>query len=137
KKDKYVELNEALQAVLGLPGFPLGHTTQVFGPSDSGKTSLAFHAAAQAQKQGVLPVFIITEGKVSLDRAKSMGVDVNNIIIVYADFVEDIFKHMDKFLADQSKGDLPVDILFLVDSIGNTVSTESVTFNKDGTTEMG
>src|SRR5690606_33604376 len=86
KKDKYVILNEALQSVLGLPGIPLGHTTQVYGPSDSGKTSLAFHAAAQAQAQGILPIWIVTEAKVSWDRAKLMGVDPENCIIDYAEF---------------------------------------------------
>jgi RecA/RadA recombinase len=136
KKDKYVILNDALQSVIGLPGIPLGHTTQVFGPSDSGKTSLAFHTAAKALEQGVLPIWIVTETKVSWDRAKLMGMDKDECIIDYVEYIEDIFKRIDRYLADQASGDLPVDILIIVDSIGNTVSVDSVTHNKDGTSEM-
>jgi len=137
KKDKFIVLNDALQEVLGLPGVPLSHVVQIFGKSDSGKTSLMFHIAAQAQKQNVLPIFIITEGKVSWDRAKSMGVDIDNSIIEYVDFLEDIFTKIDRYIADVNTGKLPMDIVILVDSIGNTVSVDSVKTNKDGTTEMG
>lgn len=137
KMDLYVQLNEALQAVLGLPGLPLGHVTQVFGLSDSGKTSLVFHAAAQAQKQGILPVFIVTESKVSWDRAKSMGVDTDNCVIEYAQYLEDIFTKIDRIASDVVMGKLPYNVMIFVDSIGNTVSVDSVTENKDGTVEMG
>lgn len=137
KMDLYVQLNEALQSVLGLPGLPLGHITQLFGLSDSGKTSLVFHAAAQAQAQGILPVFIITENKVSWDRAKQMGVDVENCIVEHAEYLEDIFNKIDRITSDVVMGKLPYNVMIFVDSIGNTVSTESVTQNKDGTVEMG
>ena len=53
KPDLYVVLDECLHEVLGLPGMPLGHVIQVYGKSDTGKTSLMFHTAAQAQKQGI------------------------------------------------------------------------------------
>ena len=61
KPEKFIVLDECLQSVIGIPGVPLGHITQVYGKSDTGKTSLLFHTAAQAQKQGVLPVFLMTE----------------------------------------------------------------------------
>jgi len=137
KMDLYVQLNTALQSVLGLPGLPLGHITQLFGLSDSGKTSLVFHAAAQAQAQGILPVFIITENKVSWDRAKAMGVDVDNCIVEHAQYLEDIFTKIDRVTSDVVMGKLPMNIMIFVDSIGNTVSVDSVTENKDGTVEMG
>lgn len=137
KKDSFVVLNEALQAVLGLPGFALGHVTQIFGLSDSGKTSLVFHGAAQAQKFGILPVFIITEGKISWDRAKSMGVDQDNCIVEQAQYIEDIFTKIDRIIADVNTGKLPMNVMIFVDSIGNTVSLDSVKENKDGTTEQG
>lgn len=137
KMDLYVQLNSALQSVLGLPGLPLGHIVQVFGLSDSGKTSLVFHAAAQAQSQGILPVFIITENKVSWDRAKSMGVDLDNCIVENAQYLEDIFTKIDRIVSDVVMGKLPVNVMIFVDSIGNTVSVDSVTENKDGTVELG
>lgn len=137
KKDKYVVLNEALQEVIGMNGLPLGHITQIYGPSDSGKTTLAFHAAAKAQQQGILPIFIITENKVSWERAESMGVDKENAIIEYCEYLEDVFKAIDKYMADIAKGELPMDAMIFVDSIGNSVSADSVKENKDGTTEVG
>jgi len=137
KKDSYIPFNEALQAVTGLPGLPQGHITQVYGPSNGGKTSLALHLAAQAQKQGVLPIFIITEDKLSIPRAEAMGVSMENAILVEATYVEHIFKHVGEFLSQQSSGDLPMDLLFIVDSIGNTISEASVTINKEGVTEVG
>lgn len=137
KKDEYVELNDALKEVMGLKGLPLGHVVMCYGPSDSGKSTLGFHAAAQAQKQGILPVFIITEAKVSWERATAMGVDLDNAIVYHAEYLEDVFKQIDSVLSEQASGNLPMDILIIVDSIGNTLSVSSVTLNKDGTTELG
>lgn len=137
KPDLFLQLNDALKAVLGLPGLPLGHITQIFGLSDSGKTSILFHAAAEAQKQGILPVLIITEGKVSWDRAERMGFDKSNAVIEYATYLEDIFRIIDRVVSDVKMGRLPFNTMIFVDSIGNSVSVESVKENKDGTTEMG
>jgi recombination protein RecA len=137
KKDSYINLNIALQAVTGLPGIPQGHTIQIYGPSNGGKTSLALHLAAEAQKQGVLPVFIITEDKLSLPRAQAMGVDMENAVMLTATYLEDVFMAMDKMLAAQASGELPMDMLIIVDSIGNTLSKTSITVNKDGTSEIG
>lgn len=137
KKDSYIQLNDALQAVTGLPGLPQGHSTMIYGPSNGGKSSIGFHLAAQAQKSKVLPIFIITEGKISLERVALMGVDPEGCIVQHATYIEDVFKCIDKFLVDQASGDLPMDLLFIVDSIGNTISESSVTLNKDGTTEVG
>jgi len=129
KPNMYVELNSALQAVLGLPGLPLGHISQIYGMSDGGKSSLAFHAAAQAQKQGIMPVFIITEGKVDWNRAAAMGLNKEEAITMDATYLEDVF--------DAGSGILPTDVMIFVDSIGNTLSRASVTTNKDGTSEIG
>ena len=137
KKDKYVVVDEALQEVVGLPGLPMGHITQIFGPSDSGKSTLGFHAAVQAQKDGILPIFIITESKVSWDRAEAMGLNVGDCLVFYAEYLEDIFGSIDRVLADMQTGKLPLDCLLIVDSIGNSISSESVTVNKDGTTSTG
>lgn len=134
KKPKYVNLDPAIQSVIGLPGIPLGHITQVFGPSDSGKTSLLFHTAAEAQKQGILPVIIVTEGKVDWDRAAEMGFDKENAIINEScDFLEDVFSFIDKITSDVSNGDLPEDVLIFFDSVGNTLSKDEVEEQKDGT----
>lgn len=137
KKDKLIDLNDALKEVSGLNGLPLGHCYQIFGPSNGGKSSLGFHLAANAQKNDILPIFIITEGKIDLDRVKNMGVDIENCVLDHAEYIEDVFERIDKYLTDQAKGDLPLDIFIIVDSIGNTISKDSVKINKDGTTELG
>lgn len=137
KKESYIQLGTALQAVSGLPGIPVGHIVQCYGPSNGGKTSLALHVAAKAQLDGVLPVFIITEDKLSTERATAMGVNLEKAVIVSATYIEDVFKQIDKFMTYQASGELPMDLLFIIDSIGNTISETSVKINKDGTTEVG
>lgn len=136
KKSKYVELDPCMHEILGMPGLPLGHISQIFGPSDTGKTSLLFHAAAQAQAQGILPVVIVTEGKVDWERAASMGFDGENAIVEEnLEYLEDVFAFIDKITANVSMGDLPQDVMIFWDSVGNTLSRDEVTINKDGTTE--
>lgn len=136
KKDKYVEVNDALKEVIGLPGIPLGHITQIYGMSDTGKTSLLFHIAAEAQKQDILPVMLITEGKVDWNRAKAMGFDKNSAIVNEdLEFLEDAFDFIDKITSDVSMGELPHDVLILWDSVGNTLSREEVEKKEDGTWE--
>lgn len=137
KEDKFVVLDECLYSVLGVPGIPLGHITQVFGKSDTGKTSLMFHTAAQAQQQGILPVMIITEGKVDWNRAAAMGFDAENFCIKneQCEFLEDVFAFIDKITADVASGNLPYNVMIFFDSVGNTLSKEEVTIQADGTWE--
>jgi RecA/RadA recombinase len=138
KDNKYIALEPCLQEIMGLPGIPLGHITQVYGKSDTGKTSLLFHAAAQAQKQGILPVLVITEHKVDWDRAEQMGFDPSGAIIEEnLEFLEDVFGFMDKIITDVTTEALPHDVCIFWDSVGNTISKDEVKINKDGTTEVG
>src|SRR5690554_2081649 len=97
KKPKYVELDPCMHEILGMPGLPLGHINQIFGPSDTGKTSLLFHAAAQAQQQDILPVIIVTEGKVDWDRAEAMGFDRDQAIVEEnLEYLEDVSAFIDQ-----------------------------------------
>lgn len=137
KKPKYVVLNEDLQAALGLPGFPLGDITQIYGDSDTGKSTLMLEAAAKCQQQGIVPVLIIVEKKYREDRARMMGLDPDNAIInLSCRSVEDIFEFADKIIADVNKGRLPHDVMLFVDSLGNVNSKEARKENKDGTVEL-
>jgi len=136
KKDKFITLDECLHTVLGMPGIPLGHITQIFGKSDTGKTSLLFHAATKAQENNILPVVIVTEGKVSWDRAATMGFDRENAIVEEnLEYLEDVFDYIDKIITDVGNGDLPMDIMIFWDSVGSTLSRDEVEIKKDGTTE--
>ena len=136
KKEKFIELDDCLRGVLGMPGIPLGHITQVYGLSDTGKTSFLFHTAAMAQKVGILPVIIVTEGKVDWDRAAAMGFDKSSAIIQEnLDFLEDGFHFIDKVTSDVSMGELPYDVMIFWDSVGNTLSKDEVEQMPDGTWE--
>lgn len=134
KKDKFVVLDECLHAVLGLPGIPLGHIVQIFGKSDTGKTSLLFHTAAKAQEQDILPVIIITEGKVDWGRAADMGFNPDFAIVNEScEFLEDVFEFVDKICADVASGALEKDVMIFFDSVGNTLSRDEVEIQEDGT----
>lgn len=136
KKEKFVGLDPCMHEILGMPGLPLGHISMIFGPSDTGKTSLLFHAAAQAQSQGIMPVLIITEGKVDWNRAEAMGFDGENAIVEEnLEYLEDVFAFIDKITADVSMGELPQDVMIFWDSVGNTLSKDEVNIKKDGTVE--
>lgn len=140
KKDLYVQLDPCLQEVLKLPGLPLGHIVQAYGKSDTGKTSLMFHAAAQAQAQGILPVIIVSEGKIDWNRARAMGlqytadlpVDQRNteeFIIVEENlkYLEEIFDFIDnKIINNVMNGKLPFDVMIFWDSMGNSISEKSI-----------
>lgn len=136
KQDQFIVVNDCLHSVLGLPGIPLGHITQIYGMSDTGKTSLMFHIAACAQKQGIMPVMIITEGKVDWDRAALMGFDKDSAIVNEGvEFLEDAFDFIDKITSDVSMGELPQDVMIMWDSVGNTLSKDEVEKKEDGTWE--
>lgn len=138
KDDKLISINDALKEVSGLSGLPMGHCFQIYGPSNGGKSSLGFHLAAKAQKSGILPIFIITEGKIDLPRMVSMGVNPENMILDHAEYLEEVFEKLNKYLLDQAAGDLPMDVLFIIDSIGNTISKTSLVANKKtGAMELG
>lgn len=145
KKDKFVVLDEALQEVLKLPGLPLGHIVFDYGLSDSGKTTLLAHSVAQCQKQGVLPIIILTgpEKKVDWNRFRAMGVEYtgdlpedqqvkDEFIIVNeeCEFLEDVFNFMNDIITQVESGELPYDVYFFHDSIGNTQSNQAVEIDK-------
>lgn len=138
KKPSFIPVDECLQLVLGLPGIPKGHITQIYGKSDTGKTSMLFHLAAQAQQSGALPIVYVTEKKVDWSRAKSMGFDREGYALVEEsyDTLERVFEDILDKLAEQQRGELPKDIVFFWDSIGNTVSEDEYKDDKQGNREV-
>jgi len=138
KPDSYLLVDDCLQALLGLPGIPVGHICQIYGKSDTGKTSLLFHLAAQAQSQGKLPIVYVTEKKVDWNRAKSMGFDKDEFALIEESYstLEEVFEDMLVKIAEQSRGELPKDIVFFWDSIGNTVSKDEFVEDKKGNRDI-
>lgn len=75
----------SLDHALGVGGFPRGRIIEVFGPESSGKTTLALHAVAEAQKKGGVCAFIDAEHAMDPDYAKKLGVNTNDLLIAQPD----------------------------------------------------
>jgi len=75
----------ALDHAIGIGGFPRGRVVEIFGPESSGKTTLAIHAIAQAQKAGGIAAFIDAEHAFDRFYAEKLGVDVTNLLISQPD----------------------------------------------------
>ena len=74
-----------LDIALGIGGLPRGRVIEIFGPESSGKTTLALHAIAQAQKAGGVVAFIDAEHALDAVYAKALGVDIDNLLISQPD----------------------------------------------------
>jgi recombination protein RecA len=78
----------AFDLALGIGGFPRGRVVEVFGPEATGKSTLALHVIAEAQKQGGQAAFIDAEHALDPTYAASVGVDVDNLLISQPDYGE-------------------------------------------------
>lgn len=74
-----------LDIALGIGGIPKGRIIEIFGPESSGKTTLALHAVAEAQKKGGEAAFIDAEHALDPGYAKKIGVDIDNLIVAQPD----------------------------------------------------
>ncbi len=75
----------SLDVALGVGGFPRGRVIEIFGPESSGKTTVALHGIAQAQKEGGIAAFIDAEHALDPLYARKLGVDVNNLLVSQPD----------------------------------------------------
>jgi recombination protein RecA len=75
----------ALDAALGIGGYPRGRVIEIYGPESSGKTTLAIHAMAEAQKAGGIAAFIDAEHAFDRVYAEKLGIDVENLYISQPD----------------------------------------------------
>lgn len=75
----------ALDAALGVGGYPKGRIIEIYGPESSGKTTFALHAIAEAQKKGGYAAFIDAEHALDPVYAKTLGVDTDNLILSQPD----------------------------------------------------
>ncbi len=74
-----------LDIALGIQGFPKGRVVEIYGPESSGKTTLAIHAIAEAQKKGGIAAFVDAEHAFDRFYAEKLGVDVDNLLIAQPD----------------------------------------------------
>jgi hypothetical protein len=122
KADRFLDLGDAFLDATGLPGPAVGHINMFLGHSDTGKTTALVKAAVDAQKKGILPVFIITEQKWNWDHAVLMGFNKEEDFYLFNsdfEYIEQITEFINDVLDAQEKGEIPHDILFLWDSVGS------------------
>ena len=85
----------ALDLALGIGGVPRGRITEIFGQESSGKTTLAFHVVAEAQKSGGIAAFIDAEHAVDPLYARNLGVDIDSLLVSQPDTGEEALEIMD------------------------------------------
>ena len=100
-----------LDVALGVGGYPKGRVIEIFGPESSGKTTLAIHAIAEAQKQGGIAAFIDAEHAFDSYYAQKLGVDVDNLLISQPDCGEQALE-----IAEQLIRSSAIDII-VIDSV--------------------
>ena len=104
-----------LDIALGIGGLPKGRIVEIFGPESSGKTTLALHAIAEAQKKGGTCAFIDAEHALDPGYARKLGVDVDNLLISQPDAGEQALEIADTLVRSGA-----IDVL-VVDSVAALV----------------
>jgi hypothetical protein len=129
KPEAFYNCGEAFMEACGLPGPVMGGISMLLGHSNASKTTAMILAAADAQKKGHLPVFIISEKKWNWDHAVELGLQATKneegewegmfIFNDSFDYLEQATDFMNEILDAQEKGDIPYSIVFCFDSIGS------------------
>jgi recombination protein RecA len=104
-----------LDLALGIGGFPRGRIIEIYGPESSGKTTLALHAIAEAQKTGGIAAFVDAEHALDPVYAKKLGVDIDNLIVSQPDTGEQALEITDTLVRSNA-----IDVL-VVDSVAALV----------------
>ncbi len=105
----------ALDSALGVGGFPRGRVSEVFGPESSGKTTVALHLVANAQKAGGMAAFIDVEHALDPTYARQLGVDVDNLLVSQPDYAEQALEITSALISSGS-----IDVL-VIDSVAALV----------------
>src|SRR5499425_1543376 len=105
----------SLDIALGIGGFPRGRVVEIYGPESSGKTSIALHAAANAQKNGGIAAFIDAEHALDPDYAKKLGVDTDALLVSQPDTGEQALEIADMLLRSSA-----IDVI-IIDSVAALV----------------
>jgi hypothetical protein len=129
KPESFYNCGEAFMEACGLPGPVMGGINMFLGHSNTSKTTAMILAAADAQRRGHLPVFIITEKKWSWEHAVELGLEATKnedgewegqfIFNDSFDVIEQATDFINDILDAQEKGDIPFNLVFLWDSIGS------------------
>ncbi len=106
----------ALDLALGVGGFPRGRIVEIYGPESSGKTTLALHAIAEAQKSGGTAAFIDVEHALDPNYAAALGIDLDNLLVSQPDTGEQALE-----IAEMLTRSNAVDVI-VVDSVAALVT---------------
>jgi recombination protein RecA len=87
-----------LDVALGIGGLPRGRVIEIYGPESSGKTTIATHVIAEAQKKGGMCAFIDAEHAFDSNYARKLGVDVDNLLISQPDYGEQALEIADRLI---------------------------------------
>ena len=99
----------AVDHALGVGGFPRGRIIEIYGPESSGKTTLALHAIAEAQKAGGAAAFVDAEHALDPGYARSIGVNIDRLIVSQPDFGEQALEITQALLASHTLDIVVVD----------------------------
>ena len=119
-----------LDIALGINGFPKGRVVEIYGPESSGKTTLAIHAIAEAQKQGGMAAIVDAEHAFDRFYAESLGVDVENLLIAQPDNGEQALEIAENLIRSGA-----IDIL-VIDSVAALVPRSEIE-GEMGDSKMG
>ncbi|RLD45543.1 MAG: recombinase RecA [Bacteroidetes bacterium] len=119
-----------LDLALGIGGFPRGRVIEIYGPESSGKTTLAIHAIAEAQKQGGIAAFIDAEHAFDRFYAENLGVDIENLLVSQPDYGEQALEITDSLIRSGA-----IDII-VIDSVA-ALTPKSEIEGEMGDSKMG
>lgn len=119
-----------LDLALGIGGYPKGRVIEIYGPESSGKTTLAIHAIAEAQKAGGIAAFIDAEHAFDRYYAENLGVDIDNLIISQPDYGEQALEIADNLISSGA-----IDIM-IIDSVA-ALTPKSEIEGEMGDSKMG
>ena len=120
----------ALNAALGIGGIPRGRVIEIFGPEASGKTTLAIHCIAEAQKAGGIAAFIDAEHAFDRFYARKLGVDIENLLVSQPDNGEQALEIADNLIRSGA-----IDII-VIDSVA-ALTPKSEIEGEMGDSKMG
>ena len=120
----------SLDTALGIGGLPKGRVIEIYGPESSGKTTLAIHAIAEAQKKGGIAAFIDTEHAFDKFYASKLGVDIENLLISQPDNGEQALEIADNLIRSGA-----IDII-VIDSVAALVPKAEIE-GEMGDSKMG
>ncbi len=119
-----------IDLALGIGGYPKGRIIEIYGPESSGKTTLAIHAIAEAQKAGGIAAFIDAEHAFDRYYAQNLGVDIDNLIISQPDYGEQALEIADNLISSGA-----IDIM-IIDSVA-ALTPKSEIEGEMGDSKMG